>query len=194
MNSNLAFYDADQDLKNDPFKSGVSPSQVSPGVSGLGFEGDSDELLLGGGGVATRRNLISALFAPLTLSENVIRAFEQQMRDHNVEVESTIRELYRHYILVNSATLESYLKSHRALPSLLIDVASNLRTVFGDDPGLLKLEVISAEGESPMLRVAVTWHDSLASGEEALQKFDDNYWLANCRRANGNIVVDYELV
>jgi hypothetical protein len=58
----------------------------------------------------------------------------------------------------------------------------------------MRLELVYPEGETAMVRVAIQWDSTPASANDALEQFDRSYWLNNCVRAAGDIVVDYELV
>lgn len=103
-----------------------------------------------------------------------------------------IRALDHHYV-IKEALLKDFLKAHRALPALLVGISSALRLSFGDQP-ITSLEVVTAGDDVPVLRVVVSWPGSLDAAETALKKFDEGFWLENCVKASGNIVVTYELI
>jgi hypothetical protein len=78
------------------------------------------------------------------------------------------------------------------LADLLLEAVPPLRKAFGGDK-VRKLRMVAGGGEA-MLVVSVTWPGSEESAEAAREKFLDDWWLANCHRAEADLIFDYELV
>jgi hypothetical protein len=124
--------------------------------------------------------------------EEPFMQLEQQMQEHEREVEYDIERLHVQYILVGTQELSSYLRSHRLLPSLLLELAPHLKPLLGPDIPI-RLEIILAGDESPMIRVSFSWKGTIESANAILDAFDEGYWLEHCGKAAGHIVVVYEL-
>ncbi|MFZ0629720.1 MAG: hypothetical protein WA399_02090 [Acidobacteriaceae bacterium] len=110
--------------------------------------------------------------------------YEEQQRE--------LETLRRVYVFVDSSLVRAFLREHRALPVLLLDAVPWLKSAFGDTP-TLQLQLMIEEGEPATLCGLVLWTGALESAKEALRRFDDNWWLSNCRRASGNLIFDIEL-
>jgi hypothetical protein len=89
--------------------------------------------------------------------------------------------------------LSQFLRLHRSLPSLLLEIKERLAEAFGED-ARLNLSLAMIEEESPMVRVAVSWPGTFADANAALESFDANFWLANYGRSSGHILVSFDLV
>jgi len=85
------------------------------------------------------------------------------------------------------------LADYPELSDLLEEIGSNLRTYFGTD-STPRLEVSNFGDEGPYLKAIMQWSGPISAANAALAKFDNGYWLANCDRAAGRIIVDYQLV
>jgi len=69
-----------------------------------------------------------------------LQSLEKQMAEHQIEFQENLKALYAHYILEKTTDLSAYLTTHRALPSLLIEIAPKLKSYFGSD-AIVKLEL-----------------------------------------------------
>jgi hypothetical protein len=128
-----------------------------------------------------------------SFSGDFLRDIEHQLESDRIEFELEINSLKRSYVLVKPEQVIQYIRDHRTLPSLLNEAAPKLKECFGADT-VIQLELGSAGDESPTLRVLAMWPGSLASANAALRAFDESFWIANCDRASGNLVIDRELV
>jgi hypothetical protein len=101
-------------------------------------------------------------------------------------------EIRRAYVFVEPSSIKAFLQEHRALPELLLDAIPWLKRSFGDS-ATIQLQLMAEEDEPSTLYALILWTDTLESAQEALSRFDETWWLSNCRRASGNLIVDYEL-
>jgi hypothetical protein len=115
------------------------------------------------------------------------------METHGRELDDAISELKKRYILINPGQIVAFLNSHQSLPQLLLDAAPQITAHFGRDT-LMKLELSDSGDEPATLRATVLWPGSIEDGNAALNAFDKNYWIANCTKAYGKLVIDRELV
>jgi hypothetical protein len=111
----------------------------------------------------------------------------------SIELESEINSMLSPYFLAQPEQIVDYVREHSALPALLHEAAPKLKESFGADT-ILKLELGANGDEGSVLRVLAMWPGSLASANAALKNFDESFWIANCDRASGYLVVDRELV
>jgi hypothetical protein len=120
--------------------------------------------------------------------------YEYQPLDRDaIEFESEIHRMLSPYFLVQPEQVVEFVREHRALPTLLQEAAPKLKESFGADT-ILKLELGANGDEGSVLRLLAMWPGSLASANAALQAFDESFWIANCARASGYLVIDRELV
>lgn len=117
---------------------------------------------------------------------------KQQLADLCEEQQRELGALRQAYVFADSSLVRTFLREHRALPVLLLDAVPWLKSAFGDT-ATLQLQLMIEEDEPTALCGLVLWTDSLASAQEALRRFDESWWLNNCRRASGNLVFDIEL-
>lgn len=192
MNGLQQAYDITEQLNQEVevHRTRTTPNLRSPSVSGFWFEQDC---VREGWSRPAGASIWPSSASPFDRIAIEVSSFGYQREDDGVEVERSIRDLYAHYVIVNESSLVAYLKDHRSLPSLLIEIASNLAMHFGKDT-LVKLEVVSTGDEPPIIRVSILWQYTTESGNAALDAFDNQYWLANSQKAAGNVVIDYELV
>ncbi len=113
--------------------------------------------------------------------------------EYVAEFTQPISALKKFYALVNPDEVDRYVIEHRELPGLLHEAAPKLKECFGADT-VLQLELGANGDEGSVLRVLAMWPGSLASANDALRAFDESFWIANCDRASGNLVIDRELV
>ena len=104
-----------------------------------------------------------------------------------------LRTLNQHYtILGDDRTIVELLATEPVLYSLLIEAIEPLRQVFGDKH-LIYIQVLSSNEDS-ILKVTVRLPANFGGNpEDALQAFDEMWWLSNCHRSSGTLVFDYEM-
>jgi len=124
---------------------------------------------------------------------DVVQQMERQMETHRREQDDAISKLKQLYVLVNPDQVTSFLNYHQSLPHLLLEAAPQIGDSFGIDT-LIKLELSEIGDEPATLRATVLWPGSVEDGNAALNAFDQNYWIANCNKASGKLVIDRELV
>jgi hypothetical protein len=104
-----------------------------------------------------------------------------------------LRILHQQYtILSDDRTMIELLEAEPALYSLLIEAVEPLRQAFGDKR-LIYIRVLSSDEDS-ILKVTVRLLANFGDNpEDALQAFDEEWWLKNCHRSGGTLVFDYEM-
>jgi hypothetical protein len=105
--------------------------------------------------------------------------------------EPLVRRLKQHYIVANEDSLAPLLQEHRHLCAMLLEAVPHLHQCFGDS--LLQLRA-SADDEDVVVVVSVVWSKDLAGAQEALEAFDEEWWLEKCAGANGYLVFDFEMM
>jgi hypothetical protein len=98
------------------------------------------------------------------------------------------------YVFEDSLAVESFLTGRRAIAGLLLEAAPYLRKCFGADIPLRLRVRIEEEDGARRLEALALWNGPLREAKNALAAFDREWWLQNCRRGSGSIVLDYELV
>ena len=121
----------------------------------------------------------------------MLLSYERQMIQFAAEQEAELARLRSEYVFDSPPAVVDYLKTHRALPSLLMDSAAPLKRSFGGD-SVPHLQV-RTDGDSRILYAFVFWKGSLSSARECLESFDDTWWLASSYKGSGDVVFDYEL-
>jgi hypothetical protein len=120
--------------------------------------------------------------------------YEYQPLDRDaIAFESETNRMLSPYFLAQPDQIVAYVREHSALPALLHEAAPKLKESFGSDT-ILKLELGTDGDEGSVLRLLAMWPGSLASANAALKNFDESFWIANCDRASGGLVIDRELV
>jgi hypothetical protein len=122
----------------------------------------------------------------------LLQSYERQMIYFAAEQEADLKRLRAEYVFDGSPAVSDFLKTHRALPGLLLEAVAPLRRSFGAGP-ILHLRVQTDNG-SRTLCALVFWKGALSSAKTFLEVFDNTWWLANSHRASGNVTFDFELV
>jgi hypothetical protein len=88
--------------------------------------------------------------------------------------------------------VQDLLCQQHGLRAVLDEIPTPLSACFG--PHRTTLEVLHDGEEGPFLRLLVHLpHATTAGAAAALACFDDTWWLANCHRTAGLLVIDYAL-
>lgn len=118
---------------------------------------------------------------------------EQQMAQFEADHEAVVTELQRSYVFLNDQAIRSFFKSHRTAPQLLIEAAPHLRRTFGAGT-IFNLRAMIDEYGAQTLYVVAVWPGDVRDVRIALERFDEQWWIANSRQASGDITFTYELV
>ena len=119
---------------------------------------------------------------------------KKQMAEFAAEYEATLNEVRRYFVLpADPAQVLTFLSGHRTIPQILLQAATPLRACFGAD-AVFSLRAPIDESGSQSLYAVVMWPGNLQDVRQALETFDDTWWLAQSRQASGYITFTYELV
>lgn len=103
-----------------------------------------------------------------------------------------LKTIEAHYIITEGKEwVKRLLYTQRDLSKLLIEAVQPLKKAFGYK--LVQLQGLS-DGDDVSLTATVQWQDDANLARAARDNFDQDWWLANCNRAHGFLVFDYELV
>ena len=109
------------------------------------------------------------------------------------ENQSLLDRLLSVYVFEDSAKVRSFLEDHPSTSSLLLEAIPFLRASFGVE-AILQLQIPIDEDPPLTIYAVALWDGTLEDARRALDKFDAIWWTANCHRASGRIVIDYQLV
>jgi hypothetical protein len=118
---------------------------------------------------------------------------ESQMARFEAEHETMIADVRKHFVFSTDSDLNSFFRSHRTLPQLLIQATPHLRRAFGTGTVFNLRAPIDASG-SQTLYAVVMWPGPANDARMALADFDENWWFEIVRQASGNLTFTYELV
>jgi hypothetical protein len=121
-----------------------------------------------------------------------IEDLERQMADHDADFAEIITILKRLFVFTEQEEVEAFLRSNRVLTTILIDSATPFAEAFPKTP--IALDVMTEEGAPRTIYALALWHGERSTAKQALNAFDERWWLANMRKAAGRIVFDYELM
>jgi len=122
----------------------------------------------------------------------VLDSLEQQMSDAESELGQVLDELAKIFIFTNAEDVKMFLRSHRGIPSLLIEAVPHFQKCFSNVP--LALDVVTEEGSPRTIYVLAQWKEERKQAKKALRNFDEQWWLKNLSKAGGKVVFDYELI
>lgn len=127
------------------------------------------------------------------LGAQILFDLEDQMARFEAEHEALVKEVRKHYVLPANSSVLTFFYRHRALPQLLLQAASHLKEYFGAGV-VFSLRVPVDESGSQTLYAVAMWPGNVREVRNALEKFDDEWWIANSRQASGHLTFTYELV
>ncbi len=124
---------------------------------------------------------------------SILRDFERQMAQFEADHQAVITEVQKSYVLPADSPVKDFFKSHRTIPQLLTQAAPRLKQYFGIGP-VFTLRTTVDEYGSQTLYAVVKWPGDVREVRSALEKFDEQWWIANSRQAGGDLTFTYELV
>lgn len=127
-----------------------------------------------------------------TRERSFLADIEQQMEVFDKEYRAALAEVRKLYVLPADASVLEFLSNHRAVPQLLIDAVPYLRKYF--DGSVFSLRATSDEYGWEDLYVDVMWPGGAREVLQRLDRFEDEWWVANCRTARGALTFTYRLV
>jgi len=124
-------------------------------------------------------------------SNTFFSAYESEMKDF-ASTEAAIDTIRRYYILLDEQSVSSFLHDHRGVAGLLIDAVQQLKKYFGDDVQFL-LRLRTDESGYRSLYTVLKWKSTVKEVQEAIDKFDDGWWVSHSAGASGSLNFTYEL-
>jgi hypothetical protein len=114
------------------------------------------------------------------------------MAEYEREYAEHLSEVPKLYVLPGNGSVEELLNDHRHLPQILIAAMPQLRKLFGDT--VFALRTSADEFGWQNLYVDALWPGDAMDAFRLLDKFGDDWWIANSRPARGIITFTYRLV
>jgi len=136
-----------------------------------------------------RQQSVDAGMPQIQLSE--LADLEAQMGRYEGEHRNLIEKIKSVYVLEDEVAVWEFLNTHRRLAPVLVLAEPHLRRCFGD--AVLSLRSNSDEHGWEMLYTFVQWPGSPEQAMQALDAFDDEWWLANSYPAGSNLTFTYRL-
>lgn len=129
---------------------------------------------------------------PAITQRSILKDFEEEMAHFEREYQAHIKELRRLYVLPSDGSVVAFLNVHRALPPILISAMPQLRRIFRDTVFALRAD--SDEYGWENLYVDALWSRDAYEAFHLLDRFSDEWWIANSRPARGALTFTYRLV
>lgn len=103
-----------------------------------------------------------------------------------------LQSLEQSYILESPEETRSFLRLRRMVTSLLVEASAHINESFGE----VRIRAVRLVRDDSGVSVfgIIFWPDSIESGEQALARFDEAWWLRNCARAGAILNFNIELV
>ena len=102
-------------------------------------------------------------------------------------------ELRKHYVLPSDSSVSTFLSQHRGLSAILLDAIPQLKKYFGSS-AIFRLSAPVDEAGMRSLYAVVIWPGKVREVRNALDRFDEDWWLTHSHLASGYLVFTYELV
>lgn len=129
---------------------------------------------------------------PNVEQRSLLEQFERQMAHFEDEFQAHLEDVRRMYLLPPDGSVEEFLSSHRALPQVLVSAVPQLKRIF---PGtLFELRAESDEYGWENLYVDALWRGDALEAFDLLDRFGDEWWIANSDSARGALTFTYRLV
>jgi hypothetical protein len=122
----------------------------------------------------------------------ILEDFENQMAEFLVANELALLQVRKYYVLSSVSSVTEFLNEHRTIPQLLLQAHPHLRQYFGDT--VFSLRTNSDEYGWEKLYVAAMWPGSVEEAMDALESFQEHWWLQQFSLSSGRLTFTYELV
>ena len=123
----------------------------------------------------------------------IFEGLEKQMAEFAAQHEALLSEVRRQYVLPADTSVVTFLTEHRTLPPILLEAAPELRACFGAEAVFTLRAPIDDTGSQSLYAVAM-WPGNVRDVRDALEEFDDTWWIEHSRQASGYLTFTYELV
>ncbi len=130
-----------------------------------------------------------------SLSGPALSDFPQQgawFASEGAQPATTMEEVRKFYDLLDYFAISSFLKRHRALPELLLAALPQLKRHFGLET-VFRLTISVDESGSQTLYATARWLGAISDVMAAMENFDNAWWIAHSREADGYLNFTYEL-
>lgn len=124
---------------------------------------------------------------------SLFQGLEEQMAEHAAQHEDLLKEVRKHFVLPADSSVIDFLTEHRAIPQILLEAVPWLKRGFGPN-AVFHLRAPVDDSGSRTLYAVTMWPGTVRDVRDALEKFDDTWWIACSRRASGYLTFTYELV
>ena len=124
---------------------------------------------------------------------SIFEGLERQMAEFSTHYDALLSEVRRGYVFPANSSVTTFLAEHRTLPPLLLEAAPRLKACFGAQAVFALRAPIDDSGSQTLYVVAI-WPGNVREVREALEKFDDAWWIQHSREASGYLTFTYELV
>jgi len=142
------------------------------------------------------------LFAPIPASPpaapNVNQQFEllqdleMQMHAYAREHQALLERVREIYVFDPESCIRDLLNEYRVIPQVLLEAAPYLKAAFGNN-AVLVLRTSPETGPSTIYAVVI-WIGSVRDVRQALEAFDNQWWISRASLASGRLTFTYELV
>ncbi len=106
--------------------------------------------------------------------------------------QSALNGIRRAFVLHDETTVMSFLYDHRIIPQLLLESVPQLQRFFGSQT-VFVLKTLCDEDGSRELYVVAMWPGKAGDAMNALDNFNEGWWIARSRPAMGKLNFTYEL-
>jgi len=124
---------------------------------------------------------------------SIFEGLEKQMAEFAAHHEALLSEVRRHYVLPADSSVVTFFTEHRTLSPILLEAVPELKACFGAQAVFSLRAPIDDTGAQTLYAVAI-WPGNVRDVREALERFDDTWWIQHSRRASGYLSFTYELV
>jgi len=142
--------------------------------------------------VMLHEQMQSHLIPPPHEHASVFDDLEFQMAQQEAEHTDFVLEIAKCYVLPSDSSVIDFLKAHRVLPQLLIEAVPHLQKRFGNT--VFALRATSDEYGWETLYVDARWPGNAADVLAAIDRFEDDWWIANSHVASGALNFTYRLI
>ncbi|MBZ5727924.1 MAG: hypothetical protein LAP87_23385 [Acidobacteriia bacterium] len=113
---------------------------------------------------------------------------DKQWAEFAAQHEAVLNEVRRLYVMAADSSVATFLTEHRALPSILLEAAPQLRACFGTK-AVLTLRVPIDDSGSQTLYAVAMWPGNVRDVRNALEKFDETWWIKHSLLASGYLTL-----
>lgn len=125
--------------------------------------------------------------------DNSLRAELERAWSPASDQDALLAEIRKVFVTPADSPVARLLFERRALPEVLLQATPQLKACFGPETVFALRAPIDESGWRTLYAVAI-WHGSVRDVRNALERFDNTWWIAHSRQAAGYLTFTYELV